>query len=378
VQTSAGEVSARVLVSAAGALADPAYPDIPGLDSFAGTVMHSARWDAGHDLTGEQVAVIGTGASAIQIVPNIQPVAKRVLVFQRTPPWVLPHAGREVGPRLRALYRRFPALQRLSRGGVYALRELLVVGMALEPRVLKIAELISRAQMRMQLPDPDMRRKVTPDYRFGCKRLLPSDDWYPALAQPNVELVPHGVAEVRGRSLVAADGSEHEVDVVVFATGFSPTDPPFARIVRGPSGDTLSQSWGGSPQAHLGTTVSGFPNLFLLWGPNLNTGHTSVVYMLESQLEYVVGALRAARDRGLAALDVRREAQDAWNASVQERLAGSVWDTGGCSSWYIDANGRNSIMWPDFTFNFRRRVREFDLGEYHVEALPAASVSAAA
>jgi cation diffusion facilitator CzcD-associated flavoprotein CzcO len=366
IDTSAGRLQARFLIGAPGLLSEPSAPELPGRERFAGTSFHSAQWDHDHDVRGRRVAVIGTGASAIQIVPSIQPLVERVYVFQRTPPWVVPHPGRPVGPRLRRLYRRVPAVQRLARSAVYAIREGYVVGMALRPRLLRLLELISRVKMRREIPDPELRRKVTPDYTFGCKRLLPTNSWYPALAAPNVELVTEAVAELRERSIVGDGGTEREVDTVIFATGFSPTDPPFAKIVRGKGGETLSESWAGSPRAYLGTTVSGFPNFFLLYGPNLNLGHSSVLYMMERQIEYMVEGLRTARARGLEGLEVRREVEEAWNADLQERLAGSVWDTGGCSSWYLDRNGRNSIMWPDFTFNFRRRVREFDLRDYEV------------
>jgi cation diffusion facilitator CzcD-associated flavoprotein CzcO len=279
-----------------------------------------------------------------------------------------------VGERQHRLYGVAPLLQRLSRAAVYMLREGYVLGMVLEPRLLKVPELVARMHMRRQVPDKALRRKLTPGYSIGCKRILLSDDWYPTITAPNAELVTDRIAEVRDGSVVTADGREREVDTIVLATGFHPTDPPIARRLHGADGRTLSEVWRGSPQAYLGTTVAGFPNLFLLYGPNLNLGHSSIVYMLESQITYVMGALRAMRERDVGALEVRPEVQDAWNESLQERLAGTVWDTGGCSSWYLDANGRDSVMWPDFTFKFRRRARVFDAGDYRLE--PAASAPA--
>jgi cation diffusion facilitator CzcD-associated flavoprotein CzcO len=250
---------------------------------------------------------------------------------------------------------------------VYTLREGYVLGMVLEPRILKVAEIVARTHMRRQVPDAALRRRLTPTYSIGCKRILLSDDWYPTITAPNTELVTDPIAEVRGGSIVTADGREREVDTIVLATGFHPTDPPIARRLRGPAGVTLSELWQGSPQAYLGTTVAGFPNLFMLYGPNLNLGHSSIVYMLESQIRYVMDALRTLRAREVAAFEVRSEVQDAWNDELQARLAGTVWDTGGCSSWYLDANGRDSVMWPDFTFKFRRRASAFDPADYRLE-----------
>jgi cation diffusion facilitator CzcD-associated flavoprotein CzcO len=365
--TAGGELTARVLVAAPGLLSEPSLPRIPGLDSFGGKVFHSARWDHSHDISGDRMALFGTGATAVQIAPRIQPLVERLHVFQRTPPWVMPHPDREVREGQKRLYGAAPVLQKMSRALVYTLREGYVLGMVLEPRLLKIAELVARTHMRRQVADPALRRKLTPSYSIGCKRILLSSDWYPTLTAPNAELVTDPIASVRERSVVTADGREREVDTIVLATGFSPTDPPIARRLRGGDGRMLSDVWHGSPQAYLGTTVAGFPNLFLLYGPNLNLGHSSIVYMLESQIHYVMEALQAMRSRDAAALEVRPDVQDAWNDMLQERLAGTVWDTGGCSSWYLDANGRDSVMWPDFTFNYRRRVRAFDPGDYRLE-----------
>jgi cation diffusion facilitator CzcD-associated flavoprotein CzcO len=317
------------------------------------------------------VALLGTGATAVQIAPRIQPEVARLHVFQRTPPWVMPHPDRPVGERQQRLYGAAPFLQKLSRALVYTLREGYVLGMVVEPRILRVAELVARSHMRRQVADKALREKLTPSYSIGCKRILLSDDWYPTITAPNAELVTDPIAEVRGSSIVTADGRAREVDTIVLATGFHPTDPPIARRLRGADGRTLSEVWQGSPQAYLGTTVAGFPNMFMLYGPNLNLGHSSIVYMLESQIHYVIDALHALRARDVATFDVRPEVQDAWNERIQQRLAGTVWDTGGCSSWYLDANGRDSVMWPDFTFRFRRRASSFDAGDYRLE--PAAA-----
>jgi cation diffusion facilitator CzcD-associated flavoprotein CzcO len=365
IETSRGSLSARVLVAAPGLLSEPCVPALPGLERFEGTAFHTARWDHSHDLTGRRVAVLGTGASAIQVVPSIREQVSRLVVFQRTPPWVIPHLDHAVGPRLQRLYERAPAVQRLVRASVWGLHELLVPGMTRHPRLLKAHELLARANMRRGVRDPELRRRLTPDYAIGCKRILLSSDWYPAIASPSVELVTSGIREVRSGSVVDGDGLKHEVDTIVFATGCTPSDPPIARRLRGRDGSTLSEIWQGSPQAYLGTTVSGFPNLFLFYGPNTNLGHSSIVYMLESQMAYVMSALEEMSARGAACVEVRPEVQDAFNAEMQERLQRSVWNSG-CSSWYLDRNGRNSIQWPGFTFEFRRRTRRFEVGEYRL------------
>jgi cation diffusion facilitator CzcD-associated flavoprotein CzcO len=363
IETGSGDsLTARVLIAAPGLLSEPALPLIPGLDSFQGTIFHSARWNHDHDLTGERVALLGTGATAVQIAPRIQPKVAKLTVFQRTPPWVLPHPDREIAERQKRLYGRLPLMQKLSRAAIYTLREGYVLGMVLQPRLLKIPEAVAKRHMRRQVKDPQLREKLTPKYAIGCKRILLSEDWYPTITAPNAELVTDRIERVEGSTIVTADGARRTVDSIVLATGFNPTDPPIARRLKQADGRTLAETWQGSPQAYVGTTVAGFPNLFLLYGPNLNLGHSSIVYMLESQIHYVMEALRAMGER----LEVRRDVQDAWNDYVQQRLAGTVWDTGGCSSWYLDANGRDSVMWPDFTFRYRRRVSQFDPNDYRL------------
>jgi len=364
VETSKGTVRARVLIPAPGLLSEPTEPSLPGLERFRGTIFHSAHSNHEHDLTGERVGLVGTGATAVQIAPAIRPRLAKLHVFQRTPPWVLPHVDRPVGRGLRTLYRLVPGLQELARRGVYALREGFVLGMVYRPVLLKLQEGLSRLHMRVQVPDPAMRAKLTPEYAIGCKRIVLSNAWFPALTAPNAELVTDAIAEVREHAIVTSDGTEREIDTLVFATGFTPTDPPIARRIAGAAGRTLSDAWTGSPQAYNATAVAGFPNLFLLYGPNSNLGHSSIIYMLEAQVAYVLDALRVMRERRAAAIEVRPEVQDAYNAKLQERLAGTVWNSGGCGSWYIDAKGRNSIQWPGFTFEFARRTRALDPDDF--------------
>ncbi|MBV9772842.1 MAG: NAD(P)/FAD-dependent oxidoreductase [Gemmatimonadetes bacterium] len=363
IETSRGPFTARVLVMASGALSDPLVPRIPGLESFRGTTFHSAHWDHGYDLHGKRVAVIGTGASAIQFVPAIQPEVARLHLFQRTPPWIIPRHDRALGEREHRLFRRFPAAQRAVRAGIYLAREAFVFGFR-HPRAMRLAQKAALRHLRESVPDPALRAKLTPDWTMGCKRVLLSNDYFPAVARPNVELVTEGVAEIREHSIVSTDGTERPVDAIIFGTGFRVTDQPLAPVVRGRCGVTLAEAWAGSPKAYLGSTVAGFPNLFILLGPNTGLGHTSVVYMIEAQVEHLLGALHHMRRRGVAALEPRPEAQAAFVAGVDERMRGTVWTAGGCRSWYLDATGRNSTLWPDFTWRFRRRAARFDPTAY--------------
>ena len=366
-ETSEGTITARVLVAGMGPLTEPKIPRIPGLEDFPGPVFHSARWDHGADLAGKRVASIGTGASAIQYVPAIQPDVAELHVFQRTPPWVLPHTNRPIRDWERRLFTALPAAQTLMRGGIYAGREALALGFVKSPRLMKVVERIARKHMERQIDDPELLRKVTPDYTIGCKRILPSNRWYRTLTKPNVELVADGIEAVRGNRIVTADGREREVDAIVLGTGFEVTDIPAAHRVRGRGGALLDDLWHGSPRAHLGTSVAGFPNLFFLLGPNTGLGHSSMVYMIESQIAHVMAALRHMRSRGAATIEVTEEAQARSNAELERKLGGTVWNTG-CASWYFDRTGRNATIWPDWTWRFRRRVAQLDPAEYRLDA----------
>jgi cation diffusion facilitator CzcD-associated flavoprotein CzcO len=374
--TSDGLYSADVLVSAMGPLTEPKLPDVPGLDRFEGKAMHSARWDHDYDLGGKRVASIGTGASAIQYVPEIQPDVAELHVIQRTAPWVMPHGNRPIADRERRLYRRAPLAQRAVRAGVYASRELLVFGFAKRPKLMELLERLARSHMAKQISDPELLAKVTPDYTIGCKRIVPSNRWYRALAADNVQLVTGGLREVRAHSVVGADGVEREVDAIIFGTGFHVTDPPIADMVRGRDGRLLADVWAGSPRAYLGASLPGFPNFFLLLGPNTGLGHGSMVYMIESQIEHVRQAVARLDRTGAATLEVRPEVHAEFNAEVDARLGGTVWDTGGCASFYFDATGRNATLWPDWTWRFRRRCARADTDAYALTAPHPAVVAA--
>lgn len=365
IETTQGCYTAAVLVLAAGALAEPKIPPIPGLGQFQGALFHSARWDHALDLRGRRVAVVGTGASAIQFVPAIQPLVARLHLFQRTPAWVLPRDDRAIGWGARRLVRRFPLARLAMRARIYLLSELEGLGFR-HPWLMAYAEQAARAHLAAAVADPALRARLTPGYTIGCKRILLSDDYYPAVAQPNVELVTAGIAEVRAHGILGADGCERPIDALILATGFQVADFPIARVVRGRAGRTLAEVWAGSPQAHLGTTVAGFPNLFILQGPNTGLGHTSVLYMIEAQIEHLVQALGYMARHGLAAIEPRPEAQAAFVAEVDRRMRGTVWASG-CASWYLDATGRNAAIWPGATYEFRRRVARFRPREYVVQ-----------
>ena len=366
VETSGGTWLTSVLVSAAGGLNEPKLPKLAGLETFQGKVFHSSRWDHQFKLEGRRVAVIGTGASAIQFVPAIQPQVDKLLVFQRTAPWIVPRHDRPLRGLERQLFRRYPLIQRAARFGIYSFRELL--GFAFRhPWAMKLLQPMARRHLKRAVADPMLRAKLTPDYLMGCKRVLLSNDYLPALTQTNVELVTDGIAEVREHAIVRNDGTEHTVDAIIFGTGFHVTDFSFAKHFRGKDGRTLNEVWAGSPKAFMGTTVAGFPNLFLLQGPNTVLGHSSVIYMQEAQIEHLLRAVRYMRRHGVLAIEARPEAQAAYVADVDKNMRGTVWTSGGCLSWYLDATGRISTIWPRNSWKFRRRVARFAPGEYVME-----------
>jgi cation diffusion facilitator CzcD-associated flavoprotein CzcO len=354
-----------VVVAACGQLSRPAVPHLPGLESFAGTVFHSAHWDHGHDLTGRRVAVVGTGASAIQFVPEIAPKVAAMSVFQRSAPYVIRKPDREYGARTRALLARSPWLLRADRLRTYVTNEARSLGFNTEPRLMKGHELRFRRHLRRQVADPALRRALLPTDPIGCKRILQSDDWYPALIEPHVELVTSPIAQVRPDGIETADGLLHEADTIILGTGFTATELLAPMQVTGRGGRRLTDAWSRGAEAYLGTTVSGFPNLFLLYGPNTNLGHNSIVLMLESQIGYLVQAVQRVRSTG-AVLDVRADVQAAYNAWLQTRLAGTVF-AGGCRSWYLTADGRNTQNWPGTTLDFRRRTRRLRPADYVLE-----------
>ncbi|MGK8522350.1 flavin-containing monooxygenase [Nocardia asteroides] len=367
IESSKGSFTANTVVSAVGALCEPALPDIKGIGGFEGEIFHSARWNHEADLTGKRVAIIGTGASAIQIVPAIAGKVGHLDVYQRTAPWLLPRLDRPYTKAERLAFKHVPGLQRLSRAAIYAARETQVVGLAKFPALMQLFEAIAKAKLRYEIRDPQLRAKVTPNFRIGCKRMLISNDYYPALTRPNVDVVTDRIAEVRANSIVTEDGTEREIDALIVATGFHVTDSPTYDTIAGRDGRTLSEVFDDiGQQGYKGASIANFPNMFFLLGPNVGLGHTSMVYMIESQINYVADALATIDRLDLRTVEVRRDVQDAYNKDLQAKLAGSVWLTGGCSSWYLDKHGNNTTLWPDFTFQFRRLTRTFDVAAYDI------------
>jgi cation diffusion facilitator CzcD-associated flavoprotein CzcO len=363
IETTRGTVRAQILVIATGPLSAPAVPDLTGLERFEGRAFHSAQWDHGYDITGRRVAVVGTGASAVQFIPEIQKQVSRLVVFQRTPPWVIPRPDAPIPEWRRRLYARAPLVQRAVRLVIYLYREAWILVFR-HPAVMARLQRLATRFLAASVDDPGLREKLTPRYAMGCKRILLSNDYYPALTRPNVEVVTERIEEVRAQSIVTADGVERPVDAIVFATGFRVTDPPIAERIRGRGGRTLRDAWEGSPKAYLGTTVAGFPNLFLLLGPNTGLGHNSVVYMTEAQIDHLVAALRYMRRHRLDAIEPVGAAQQTFVAGVDRRMRGTVWTAGGCKSWYLDRTGRNSTLWPDSSWSYYRRASAFDARAY--------------
>jgi cation diffusion facilitator CzcD-associated flavoprotein CzcO len=361
-----GQLTADFVVCATGPLSDAKIPDIPGLDGFEGKVFHTAEWDHDYDLRGKRVAVIGTGASAIQVVPAIQPLTSHLTLFQRTPAWVMPRVDRRISGLERWLHSRAPLTRRLRRQLLWGMRELQVGAFAKHPDLLGLVEKVASAHMKRAVKDPGLRRKLAPGYRIGCKRILLSSSYYPALTEPGVDVIDSGLKEIRGNTLIAADGREAEVDAIIFGTGFHVTDMPIAHRVKGADGATLAEHWSEGMAALRGSTAVGFPNFMTVIGPNTGLGNSSMILMIESQLNYMVDYLKKLDTLGgKVALDPRPEAVTSWNRHVQDRMERSVWNSG-CDSWYLDANGRNTTVWPGTTAEFRRGTKEVRLEEYEV------------
>jgi cation diffusion facilitator CzcD-associated flavoprotein CzcO len=365
VSTDTGEYVARFLVAGIGALHIPNVPKLPGAEHFAGESFHSARWNHDYDLTGKRVAVVGTGASAIQFVPRIAPDVAKLTLFQRTPPWIMPKPDHAMPSWVKTLFRVVPGAQRLYRDVIYWLLEARAAGFNGHPALMKLASRIPLAHMRRQVADPELRRKLTPDYVMGCKRVLVANDYYPALTRDNVEVNTAGIRAVTEHGVVDADGVEHEVDVIIYGTGFHVTDAFDYLELTGVDGRDLAKEWRDSGiQTHLGITVSGYPNLFFLLGPNTGLGHNSVVFMIESQIRYVSQAMALADRAGAAALDTRDSAQAEFQSDIQRKLAGGVWTRGGCDSWYLDSRGVNRTIWPGYTWRYWLRTRRLDPADF--------------
>ncbi len=366
--TAAGEkLEARTLLLGNGALHIPALPDIPGLGTFRGTTFHSAKWDHSYDLRGKRVAVIGTGASAIQFVPEIAPKVAHLDVYQRTAPWVVPKRDREISAAEQWLFEHVPRAHWLRRTGLYWLMESRVVGFAFAPKVNEVLEKVARYYVKRAVPDEALRAKLTPTYRFGCKRVLISNDWYPALQRDNVDVITERIDAITERGVRTADGAVREVDALILGTGFRVSEYLSSIEIRGRGGIELNDEWRTSLRNYLGITVSGFPNLFLLMGPNTGLGHNSMIFMIEAQARYAANAIRELRDGNLAYIDVRPSMEHAFREELARKMKNTVWMTG-CSSWYQTPSGE-VFLWPGATFDYWWRTRTVDLGAYELRRL---------
>ena len=361
---SAGVWTGRFLINASGPLSMAKIPDFPGRDTFAGSAFHTNAWDPCIDLAGKRVAIVGSGASAAQVIPAITPEVAQLHVFQRTPHWVLPRPDREFGPTAQALLRFEPAY-RLLRWSIYWKLETRVIGFKYSRRAL---ELIARREalqhLKRQVPDPALRAALTPDYTIGCKRIILSNTLYPALSQPHVTLHDRtdAIAAVVPQGIRTTGGTTLELDAIIWATGYDATVAPMTHTIVGRDGRSLADVWTEFPRAYLGTTVPGFPNCFLMTGPNTGIGHTSALFIIESQLEYVRRAIEAAQRRG--PIDVTPAAEERWTASVHQQMEQTVWAAGGCNSWYRHPSGRVIAMYPGFSFEFRLKARAFRAGDH--------------
>ena len=354
---------AQALVSACGQLNQPAYPRIPGLESFAGEAFHSARWNHAYDLAGKRVAVIGTGASAIQFVPEIVPKVQHLTLFQRSAAYVISKPDRAYKRWELALLRRWPWLQQIDRGLKYVQHEVRALAFIHFPVLMKLFQFSFQRHLVAAIADPERQRQLQPDYPLGCKRILISNNYFPALAQGNVEIVNQAIQSITPHGVVTADGREHPVDALIYGTGFAATDFLAPMQIKGLDGVELNRAWRDGAEAYKGISVNGFPNLFLLYGPNTNLGHNSILYMLESQFAYVLNCLDALQQQGLRYMDVKPQVQQRFNQHLQQVIRHSIWEQG-CTSWYKNAAGKNTNNWPGFTFTYRQQTRHLELADY--------------
>jgi cation diffusion facilitator CzcD-associated flavoprotein CzcO len=355
-----------VLVAGTGQLSRPAIPDLPGLDGFTGVSFHSARWDHEADLRGREVVVVGTGASAIQFVPHLADEAARVTIVQRSAPWVVPKPDRSYGSLERAAFAHVPGYAAAYRAYLYVRSEGRWPAFSGNPVAAKLATKVAARHLDRAVADPELRDRLVPDHPIGCKRILQSDDWYPALDRADVEVVDGRVAHVEADAVVLADGTRLRCDALVWGTGFRTTEFLAPIEVVGREGAELNHTWRDGAEAHLGITVAGFPNLFLMYGPNTNLGHNSIIFMLESQARYIGQAVRTMTERDLASVEVREDVHRRFNDSLQRRLRESIW--GDCDSWYVDANGRIVNNWVGTTLEYRWRTRRFDPDDHRLVA----------
>ncbi|WP_019412938.1 NAD(P)/FAD-dependent oxidoreductase [Paenisporosarcina sp. TG20] len=367
IQTNQGEFKTVFVIGAFGALSNPSVPKLKGIDRFKGEVFHSANWPDHFNPKGKRIAVIGTGASAIQFIPAIQPDAEYLHVFQRTPAWVIPRLDGPISQDIQKAYNRFSILQKVTRLKIYVQREVRVLGLK-NPKWLKSVEKIAVNHMHKAIEDPVMRAKLTPSYIIGCKRILLSNTFYPALAKPNVDVSTTGISEITEDAVIDSLGEKISVDTIIYGTGFQVTELPFAHNIFGREGHSLIDEWKGSPKAYMGTTVAGFPNLFILQGPNTGLGHTSVIIMIEAQVDHILKTFKYMKQNNLDTIEPSASAQNRFVEETDKSMEGTVWTSGGCNSWYLDNTGRNSTLWPSFTFSFLRKASKLNQKDYIVRS----------
>lgn len=377
VSTSSGPYRARTVIAASGPLADSSFPDIRGIESFAGHKILSSKWDHDYDLAGRHVAVIGTGASAVQIIPELVKTAASVKVFQRTPGWVLPRLDVATPKLARTLFATIPATQQAARSALFLGHEAAATGLVWDTPVTTLIQRVARAHLHRQVKDPWLRRQLTPDFRAGCKRMLMSNDYYPALQQPNCKLITWPIATISPSGIRTSDAVEHRLDCIVFATGYDVhlDGPPFP--VTGLGGRSLNREWASGAQAYKSASASGYPNLFFTTGPNSGPGHNSLLVYVQGQIDYAIRGVRAVLDRDLRYLDVRPDVQRHYNERLQKRLTRTTWMSG-CTSWYLTKDGFNAAMYPGFATQYLRQMKDFRLDDYHVVARSADRAAAAA
>jgi len=363
-ETSKGLYKAKTVMFTTGPITEPSMPKVKGIETFKGEMFHSARWNHDYDLKGKRVAVIGTGASAIQFIPQVQPLASELFVFQRTAPWVLPKADMDLNDTAKNIIKRFPVIQKTWRNSIAQILNGINFGLR-NPKTLKPVNALSRQLLKLQIKDEQLRKDVTPNFDIGCKRLLFANNYYPALQQDNVKLIPHGLVEIDGNTVISANGERHEVDVIIWGTGFEVSHPPIGKRVYDVEGKLLADRWkDSSPEAYLGTSIEGLPNAFLVLGPNILV-YDSFIGIAEAQIGYIVDGLVKMKSQKIKQLVIKKEVIAKHNHLVQKHLKTTVFNAGGCKSYYLDANGRNFAAWPWSLKELRSRLKKMDLDHYY-------------
>lgn len=359
--------SGKILINASGGLSRPAFPDIKGLETFQGEKFHTAQWKEDYELKGKKIGIIGTGASAIQIIPSIVNQVQELKVFQRTPSWVIPKPDGNISPLTQKILKALPIIRKAYRNWLYITHELTAIGFIRYPLIMKAFAKIASRYLNKQVKDPVLREKLRPDYVIGCKRVLLSNEYYRAMQSENLELINSGIQEIVTKGIKTIDGRETELDTIILATGFRAAENGAPFPIKGPGNLDLNESWKSGPEAYLGTTIKGFPNLFLIVGPNTGLGHSSMILMIEAQIAYILDALKQMKTHNWKSVEIKENVSDAFNADLQEQLKGTVWQSGGCRSWYQNKDGKNVTLWPGFTFSFMWKTRKFKPSDYNIK-----------